>query len=557
VANVDTAGGLDYRALFESAPDLYLALDPDLRILTANDAYLRATMTRREEILGRHIFDVFPENPDDPGATGVRNLAASLERVRHARTPDTMAVQKYDVRRRPEEGGGFQMRYWSPVNVPVLDREGELIYIIHRVKDVTDYVQLKQLDGKQQITTSELVQRAAAMELELWRRSQELQEVNRELRAANSAKSEFLSRMSHELRTPLTAIQGFAELLQMANLGIENRRWLDMVLKASEHLLGLVDDVLDLSKIEAGQLSILQESVSVKLVLEGAADLMQPIAAGRGVTIQPADLRPGSEWVMADRQRLQQVFINLISNGIKYNREGGQVRLSAQAVAGERVRIGVKDTGKGLDEASLARLFVPFERLDAGLMGVEGTGLGLALSRKLVEAMGGRLGVESRPGEGSDFWTELRRSPAATLQAPSGDEGRLFTRRKYAAERCLLYVEDTLANVQLVEGVLERRPSVRLIPAMLGQLGLDLAREYRPDLVLLDVHLPDLDGGEVLHQLRADPATRHIPVVVLSADATQHQIDNLMSAGARAYLTKPIGVRRLLEVLDQFMGDHR
>ena len=552
---MDEADGLDYRVLFEGAPDLYLVLDPDLRILTANDAYLEATMTRREEILGRNVFDVFPENPDDPGGTGVTNLAASLRRVRHDRTPDTMAVQKYDVRRRPEEGGGFQMRYWSPVNVPVLDQDGELTYIIHRVKDVTDYVQLNQLDGKQQVTTSELAQRAAAMELELWRRSQELQEVNRDLREANSAKSEFLSRMSHELRTPLTAIQGFAELLQMAEVGVENRRSLDMVLTASEHLLALVDDVLDLSKIETGHVSILRESVSVRLVLESATNLMQPIAAGRDVTIQPPDLLPGSEWVVADRQRLQQVFINLISNGIKYNRAGGEVRLSAQPIGSDRVRIGVNDTGKGLDESSLAKLFVPFERLDAGLTGVEGTGLGLALSRKLVEAMGGRLGVESKPGEGSDFWAELRRSPAAMREAPSSEQGKLFTRRTYEAQRCLLYVEDTVANMQLVEGVLERRPSVRLIPAMLGQLGLDLAREYRPDLILLDVHLPDLDGAEVLRQLGTDPTTRDIPVVVLSADATQHRIDNLMAAGARAYLTKPIGVRRLLEVLDEFIGD--
>jgi len=543
----------DFQTLFEAAPGLYLVLDPDLRIVAVSDAYLAATMTRRDEITGRGIFDVFPDNPDDPAATGVSNLRASLDRVRQRRIPDTMAVQKYDIRRPEEEGGGFEVRYWSPVNSPVLDGRKQLAYIIHRVEDVTEFVRLREHDTEQAALTSELRERAEKMEAEILRRSVELQETNAALRAANEAKNEFLSRMSHELRTPLTAITGFSELLSLSGLDEQQRRWVGLMVKAGEHLLALVDEVLDLSRIESGQLSISLEAVDLLGLVEEALELMQPLASSHGVTIQPPETQEYSGYVLADRQRLKQVLINLISNAIKFNNQGGEVRLSMSPLNG-RIRVVVADTGPGIDEAAQAKLFVPFERLDAAASGVEGTGLGLALSRTLVEAMGGSIGVTSAPGNGSTFWVELGRDePAAVEQLPA-DDHPLLEVREYAAPRQLLYVEDTVANVRLIEEILERRPSVRVLPAMLGQLGLELAREHRPDLILLDLHLPDLGGLGVLEQLQADEATRSIPVVILSADATRVQLEPLMAAGARAYLTKPIGVRRLLEVVDEYLS---
>jgi signal transduction histidine kinase len=212
---------VDFRCLFEQAPGLYLVLDQELVIVAASDAYLAATMTRREEILGRGLFEVFPGNPDDPEATGVGNLRASLDRVRRNRTADTMAVQKYDIRRPESEGGGFEVRYWSPHNSPVLDADGNLAGIIHRVEDVTEFVRLKELETEQQ---------------------QELQEANEQLRAANQAKSEYLSRMSHELRTPLNAILGFAQLLELEDLGEEARDNLRYILSAARHLLELINE---------------------------------------------------------------------------------------------------------------------------------------------------------------------------------------------------------------------------------------------------------------------------------------------------------------------------
>jgi signal transduction histidine kinase/ActR/RegA family two-component response regulator len=528
-------GEPDFRALFEAAPDLYLVLDPDLQIVAASAAYLNATMTRQEEIVGRGIFEVFPDNPDDPAATGVRNLSASLDRVRRQRVADSMAVQKYDIQRPEEEGGGFEERYWSPKNTPVLDDLGELAYIVHRVEDVTEFVRLSE--------------RGTEQEAEIFLRGQELQRLNTELERANQAKNEFLSRMSHELRTPLAAIMGFSELFALADLDEQKREWAATIVRAGKHLLQLVDEVLDISRVEAGELRLSLEPVAVKPLLDEAIELIQPLAEGRRVVIHPPEIADGSGYVRADSQRLKQVMLNLLSNAVKYNREGGEVQVSVDAVDSGRTRIAVADTGLGIDPESLAKLFTPFERLGAGA-DVQGTGLGLALSRSLVEAMDGTLDVESTPGEGSTFTVELGRGEPAAVAAAEDEERELIAERVYDGERRLLYIEDTLANVRLVEEILQSRPSVRILPAGMGRLGLELAAEHQPDLILLDLHLPDIGGEQVLARLKEDERTRDIPVVVLSADATDRTRGPLLEDGARAYLTKPIGVGDLLDVVD-------
>lgn len=529
----------DFRALFEAAPGLYLVLDPELRIVAASDAYLRATMTRRDQIIGRGLFEVFPDNPDDPEATGVSNLSASLERVRRHRVPDTMAVQKYDIQRPEDEGGGFEERYWSPKNTPVLDTSGEVAYIIHRVQDVTDFIRL--------------AERGTEQEAEIFLRGQELQRLNQELENANRAKNEFLSRMSHELRTPLAAIMGFSELLALADLDDKKREWSQTIVKAGKHLLRLVDEVLDISRIETGDLALSVEPVDVRSLVDDAIELVQPMAEGRGVTIHPPVITERSGYVRADGQRLKQVLINLLSNAVKYNRDRGEVRIAVEPVGSDHMRIAVSDTGRGIDSRSLGKLFTPFERLDVGA-DLQGTGLGLALSKSLVEAMGGRIEVESEPGAGSTFAVELSRGEPSAVEAATEVERELLMEREYDGERRLLYIEDTVANLRLVEEILESRPSVKLLPAGMGRLGLELAVEHRPDLIMLDLHLPDLDGEQVLAGLLDDERTRDIPVVVLSADATKRARDPLLENGAQAYLTKPIGVRELLGVVDEYLG---
>jgi signal transduction histidine kinase/CheY-like chemotaxis protein len=546
--------GPDFRALFQAAPGLYLVLDPNLRIVAVSDAYLAATMTKRDEIIGRGVFDVFPDNPDDPTATGESNLRTSLERVREHCVPDTMAVQKYDIRRPAEEGGEFEVRYWSPINSPVFDEHEQLVYIIHRVEDVTEFVRLKEHDSEQEALTSELRERTETMQAEILRRSVELQDANRELRSASAAKNEFLSRMSHELRTPLTAILGFSELLSRAPVDDTTRNYATTILGASEHLCRLVDEVLELTRIESGQLAISTEPIALEPLIKDALQLMGPLAEERAVSLHAAAFERGCDWVAADNKRLKQVMINLISNAIKYNRAGGDVRIAVQPADADQIRIAVEDTGHGIDAASLTKIFVAFERLNAEGSGVDGTGIGLAFSRYMVEAMGGSIDVSSTVDVGSTFWVELPRSEPTAVRA-DGEDKLATGVLTYASERCLLYIEDTAANIQLIEGVLQNRPSIRMLPAMSGRTGLELARKHRPDLILLDLHLPDIDGGAVLAELKVDPETRNIPVLVLTADATKRQLNELLAAGARAYLTKPIRMRPFLEVIDQFLAE--
>jgi signal transduction histidine kinase/CheY-like chemotaxis protein len=425
-------------------------------------------------------------------------------------------------------------------------------YIIHRVEDVTEYVRLRELGDEQAAVTAELRQRAGRMEQEILGRSQELQAANAELRKAGDAKNEFLSRMSHELRTPLAAILGFSELLSTRSLGEKPDEWARLIQVAGKHLLALVDEIMDLSRIEAGTVGVSPETVPVAPLIDEAFQLMRPVAEATGVQLQEPRFGDGARaaYVRADKQRLTQVVINLISNAVKYNRPGGDVAVGVAATDGDRLRISVSDTGPGIDAELIPRLFTPFERLGAAALGIEGTGLGLALSRRLVEAMGGTIGVDSAPARGATFWIDLVPGQPVAVNAAQRDAAVLTTRR-YAGEFRVVYVEDVVANVHLVEEILTSRPQVRLLPAMLGGLGLELARRHRPHLILLDLHLPDMTGADVLAALRRDRATRDIPVVILTADATRREADRLRRLGAQTYLTKPITMHRLLDLIDQ------
>jgi two-component system, sensor histidine kinase and response regulator len=365
--------------------------------------------------------------------------------------------------------------------------------------------------------------------------------------AANRAKSEFLSRMSHELRTPLNGIIGFAQLLELDRLTSEQRESVEHILKGGRHLLGLINEVLDIARIDAGRLSVSVEPVMASEALAAALDLVRPQAASRHVDLP---LSVASDWcVMADRQRLQQVLLNLLSNAVKYNQEGGVVGAAIEAAASDRVRLVVTDTGDGIPPEMMARLFTPFDRLGAEQSAVDGTGLGLALSKRLVEAMGGTLQAESVVGRGTTFTVELPCAPRpAFMVAPRAP---ILEPEVARARGTILYIEDNLANLRLLERILRLRPGVTLMSAMQGRQGVDLARVHHPDLVLLDLHLPDLPGEEVLRLLREEPRTRGIPVLILSADASPGQIRRLLDQGASAYLTKPLDVRQLLERLDE------
>jgi signal transduction histidine kinase/ActR/RegA family two-component response regulator len=377
--------------------------------------------------------------------------------------------------------------------------------------------------------------------------------------AANRSKSEFLSRMSHELRTPLNAVLGFGQLLQMEELTEHHHEWVGQILTGGEHLLSLIDEVLDISRIEAGELALSAEPVLVADLIAEAVKLIRPLGTQQAIHVIHDRSGDRDCYVLADRQRIKQALLNLLSNAIKYNRPRGTVVVRCEQTSPLIAAITVQDTGFGIADDAMGRLFVPFERLGAESTTIEGTGIGLALTKRLVEAMSGTVAVTSEVGKGSTFSIHLpvaegpvdrfERLHSATLTEPGPAP---------AGAAKLLLIEDNLANVQLIEHVLAAtRPDIEVIPSMYGGLGLELAREHSPYLVVLDLHLPDMSGEQVLQRLRDDPATASIPVVVASADATPGQVARLMAAGAAAYVTKPLDVKQFIGLLDLHLPDRQ
>jgi PAS domain S-box-containing protein len=768
------------RALFEACPDLYLVLDPDLRIVAVSDAYLRATLTKRASIVGRGLFEVFPDNPDDPSASGVANLRTSLQRVIAEKRPHAMDVQKYDIRLPDAEGGGFEVRYWSPLNTPVLDEQGEVQLIIHRVEDVTARMRLEHRTAEQDRTIEELATRAeqrfralldtapdamvvvdersviefvnvqaerlfgyareevvgqpldllvpesaraahsghvarflsapearsmgrhielagrrkdgtevpvevslsplrttagvvvsaairdiserrrieaerrlaaerlsSALEsipepfamfdaddrllqcnrayrdliedalpgelvgrthaeiVAAWapmlviadaearerfldgsaarqasafvldvqtltghslrvlerptpegglvtlisdvtadaQRLEELKLARRTADEGNAAKTDFLASMSHELRTPLNAILGFAQLLQRdKKLPLDPRQDLRVaqILTGGNHLLRLIDDVLDLARIETRNVSISLEPVSVSEVLREVETTIEPLAKRNGIELESSPLPDPSPVVIADRTRLSQILMNFASNAVKYNRAGGRVTFVLETPSPGRVRVTVADTGMGIPEAKQSAVFQPFQRAGQETGPIEGTGIGLAISKRLAEMMRGSVGFRSTPREGSEFWLELplHDEPLRSVPAPSPAHVSALTERS-GRPHLLLYVEDNPANIVFMEELVTTLESLELLVARTAEEGIRIARERRPEVILMDINLPGMSGLEALQALRAQPETQSIPVIALTAAASSRDRERGERAGFHCYVTKP------------------
>ena len=371
--------------------------------------------------------------------------------------------------------------------------------------------------------------------------------------SANRAKTDFLSGMSHELRTPLNAILGFAQLMESGSPlpTPPQKRNLEQILKAGWYLLELINEILDLALIESGKATLSREPVSLGEVMLECRAMIEPQAQKRAISMTfPRFEMP--HFVNGDRTRVKQVLINLLFNAIKYNRPGGMVEVECTPRSPDSLRIGVRDTGAGLAPQQLSQLFQPFNRLGREASAEEGTGIGLVVTKRLVDLMGGQIGVESAVGVGSVFWIELGRAGAPQFAVQETEHARLVRPPISAGAplRTLLYVEDNPANLELVEQLVARRPDLRLLTAADGDLGIEFARAYLPEVILMDINLPGLSGIEAMKILRADPVTMHIPIIALSANAVPRDIEKALEAGFFNYLTKPIKVGEFMDGLD-------
>ena len=384
--------------------------------------------------------------------------------------------------------------------------------------------------------------------------------------AANQAKSAFLSSMSHELRTPLNAVLGFGQLLTADKknpLNVTQRQAVDHILAGARHLLSLISDVLELSRIESGTLEISLEHLDLHDVLNETLDLVGALDETYGVTINLERDEETRPQILADRRRLCQVLLNLITNAIKYNKPGGAVTVACRKVANAMLRVEVSDTGPGIREADQPRLFEPFDRLGNETSDIEGTGIGLTIAKQLVEAMGGAIDFNSVEGVGSTFWVDL---PIATPESPktgllggrdAGDGANAVGESFEPRELKVLYVEDNAANMAVMAAFLNRLPNVLLIQAETAERGIELAKALLPDIVLMDLGLPGMSGFEALEILRAIEPARAIPVVAITADATEKAAERCRIAGFEALATKPLDLEQINAILTKFADKYQ
>jgi signal transduction histidine kinase/CheY-like chemotaxis protein len=525
---------VDFRELFESAPGSYLALSTDFTIVGVSDAYLRATMTTRAGIMGRNIFEVFPDNPDDPHATGVANLSASLRRVLESRSADSMAVQKYDIRRPQEDGGGFEERYWSPVNSPVFSANGELAYIIHRVEDVTEFVHLKQNNQRQDQMNEALRQRAAQMEAEIFSRSQERDVAKAEIRA----KDDFLALLGHELRNPLAAIGAAISALNHHLNDPVTEKPRSVITRQISHLRRLVDDLLDAGRVAAGKVRLHRHHLNVGEAIDQVVTTLGPDAQRR--IVRDAEV----VWVSADPVRFQQIVINLLTNALKFSAAEAQVRVTVRR-EGEEAIIRVVDTGNGIGSDAMPRVFDLFYQDPAiPADGRGGLGIGLSVVRSLVELHGGHVLVQSDgAGRGACFTVKL---PAIT---PPTIEASAVARRSSKPHALrILVVEDNRDVREMFKLTLELEGH-EVYDAADGGVAIRMAAALEPDVALIDLGLPVFDGYEVARRIRALPFGRTTRLIAVSGYAQPEDLRNTKAAGFDLHLAKPVDDERLCEAL--------
>ncbi len=503
------------RSLIESSIDALMTTDPAGIITDVNKQMEALTGCTRDELIGAPFKSYFTD--PERAEAGIKRVLASGR------------VTDYELTARARDGKETVVSYNATT---FHDRDRKVQGVFAAARDVTDR---RRIEVTMQETNLGFERASAAAE------------------KANRAKSDFLSSMSHELRSPLNAILGFAQLISSDSPPptVLQQASIDQILHAGWYLLDLINEVLDLAQVESGRLALSVEPISLAELMSECQAMIEPQAQKRNVVMTFPHFEV-PVFVEADRTRLKQVLINLLSNAIKYGREGGAVVVAYVERTPDAVRISVRDNGRGLSAEKQAQLFQPFNRLGQELSTVQGTGIGLVMSKRLVELMGGTIGMESSIGKGSVFWFDLNRAENQHAAAVPEVECLVAAPRIASRERLrtLLYVEDNPANLKLVERLMERRGDIRLLSAMDGGVGVQLARAHHPDVILMDINLPGINGIEALRILREDPTTADIPVVALSANAMPRDIEKGLEAGFFRYLTKPIQLDQLMETLD-------
>jgi signal transduction histidine kinase len=559
---------VDFRHLFESAPGLYLVLSPELKILAVSNAYLNATLTKREEIISKGIFDVFPDNPDDPSASGVGNLRASLQRVLETAAPDAMAVQKYDIPRPESEGGVFEEKYWSPLNTPVFGKNGKVQYIIHRVEDVTEFIKLKNSGTQQHKLTEELKTKADQMETEIFRRAQEIQEANKKLREAEKVKSEFFANVSHELRTPLSLILSPLESILSGKHGAipqEQEKFLNTIHNNSLRLLQLVNGLLDFSKVEAGKMNVHREPTDIAILIRTILNDFESMMGGKKIDLS-YDIAFNNTYVMLDRYLFERILFNLLSNAAKFTEDDGKVFVKAY-MEGDNLHLSVTDTGIGIPEAAIKNLFQKFSQVEgSSIRRFEGTGLGLAMVKEFSELLGGSVTVKSEVNKGSTFAVRC----LAPITEAKPDENKTAERRSLipfyrsiqldenkdseAAGNLpkVLICEDNQELSAYIVSVLHGICQIKTAPD--GERALELVHSWHPDLVLSDVMMPKKDGISVCREIKSNPATSKISVVLLTALTHREAMMKGWEVKADEYLFKPFHPEELLTRINSLLS---
>lgn len=507
---------LIFRRLFDVAGQGIRVSDAQGYLLYANTAYEKLLGYSQQEVLGKHFTQFFSE-----------------EALKWAPAAIQKAID--------------QGKNWSGL-LPVKRKDGSLLMATSNIGFIKD------AKGKLQY----LFNMVSDFSEEL-KRQQQLADAKEEAERANQAKSEFLSSMSHELRTPMNAILGFAQMMEYDDeLSEDNQENVHEIIKAGHHLLELINEVLDLAKVESGHLTLSIESIDPFEVLDECVSLIQSLAQKRSIQIHQPQPPSQPIRVRADHTRLKQVLLNLLSNAVKYNREAGQIRLDIQSHEQDRLRILVTDTGEGIPIEQQAGLFEPFNRLNAENSNIEGTGIGLTITRRIMEMMNGSVDVESQPGIGSTFWLELPLEPQQEKTASADQLALAATDENHppltATPKQVLYIEDNPANLRLVSSIFSRLPHIHLVTAHLPQLGLDIAASHKPDLILLDINMPGMNGFQVLETLRQDPILKTVPVLAVTANAMPKDIERGKQAGFNDYITKPLQIPEFISSVKYWLG---